>query len=293
MKAIIIADMEGISGISTDRISWVNCHQGDWEPLGRDRMTADVAAVAQAALAGGAEAVTIFDFHHTADSIRAEALPAGARLQGTFEYLVPFGGLDRQHSILLLVGAHAKAAPSPDDPGSAIFPHTVHSPVADLRYGGRSVGEIGMVAGFFGTLGVPLGLCTGDKAACDEARGLCPAVEVAQVKERRVDGSEHLMEVGEATRLIGTRAEAAVRKASEKTPVTFPTPLRLELTLRRPEMTDFELPPYMDRVDDRTVGSWVLSPFHALLVYYEGFQPYYMPAVKRLEEREAGGKQRP
>jgi D-amino peptidase len=286
LKAIVVADMEGVSGISTDRVSWVNCHMEDWEPLGRDRMTADVVAAVRGALAGGAEAVTIFDFHDTGDSIRSEALPPGATLRGIFDYLVPFGGLDRDHGVLLLVGAHAKAAPSAGDPGPAIFPHTVHAPIADLRYGGRSVGEIGMVAGLFGTLGVPLGLVTGDRAACEEARALCPAVESVPVKERLADGSERLLPEDEARALIASRAEAAVRDAARKSPVTFPTPLRLELTLRRPEMTSFELPPYMDRVDETTVGSWALSAFHALLSFYEGFQPCYMPVVRRLEEED-------
>ena len=122
MKALIVVDMEGASGITTDRLSWTRVHTEDWERFGRDRITADVAATARGALAGGAEAVTVMDMHDTGDSLRPEKLPAGARLVGLGDTLIPFGGIDSQHKILLMVGFHAKAVASLSDPGTAILP---------------------------------------------------------------------------------------------------------------------------------------------------------------------------
>ena len=100
-KALILADLEGASGITNDRLSWTRVHTEDWERFGRDRITADVAAAARGALAGGAEAVTVTDVHDIGDSLR---------------------------------------------------PHTVHDPIADIRYNGRSLGNIGLFAGCFGAL---------------------------------------------------------------------------------------------------------------------------------------------
>ncbi len=290
MKALILVDLEGASGITNDRLSWTRVHTEDWERYGRDRITADVAAAARGALAGGAEAVTVMDLHDSGDSIRPEKLPAGAKLIGLMDTLVPFGGIDSQHRILLMVGFHAKAVASPTDPGLAILPHTIHSPIADMRYGGRSVGEIGLYAACFGalghgpgTMGPSLGLVTGDEAACDEARDLSPAVEVAPVKRRLADGAERLLDDREAATLIFERAEVAVRKAGEKAPLLFPEPLRLEVSFRQPELTGFELPPHVDRVDDRTVGLWAPDAFMALFLFYY-LQPLYMPIAQRLKE---------
>ena len=86
------------------------------------------------------------------DSIRPERLPVGARLVGLGDTLVPFVGVDSQHKILLMVGFHAKAVASLSDPGTAILPHTVRDPIADIRYNGRSLGEIGLFVGSFGAL---------------------------------------------------------------------------------------------------------------------------------------------
>jgi D-aminopeptidase len=92
MKALILVDMEGASGITTDRLSWTRVHTEDWERFGRGRVTADVTAAARGALAGGAEAVTVMDMHDTGDSIRPEKLPAGARLVGLGDSLIPRSG---------------------------------------------------------------------------------------------------------------------------------------------------------------------------------------------------------
>ncbi len=281
MKVLMLVDMEGASGVTTDRLSWTRCHSDDWERFGRDRITADVSAAVRGVLAGGAEAVAVVDTHDTGDSLRPENLPRGAKVVGIHELLV--GGA-ADHDLLLMVGLHAKERPSLFDPGTGILPHTVHAPIEDLRYGGRSIGEIGMFAGYFGFLGLPFGLVTGDRAACDEARDLAATVEVAPVKERFADGSEVALGDKEATVLITERAESAVRRVAEKTPIVFPTPLRLEVTFRRPEMTAFELPSFMDRVDDRTVGALAENASRALFVFYAGFQPAYMPIVQRLQD---------
>jgi D-amino peptidase len=282
MKVLMLVDMEGASGITTDRLSWTRCHSDDWERFGRDRITADVAAAVRGVLAGGAEAVTVVDTHDTGDSLRPENLPPGAKVVGIHELLADGGASD--HGLLFMVGLHAKARPSPSDPETAILPHTVHAPIEDLRYGHRSIGEIGMFAGYFGFLGLPLGLVTGDRAACDEARDLAATVEVAPVKDRLADGSEIALGDQEATALIAERAEAAVRRVAGKAPVVFPQPLRLEVTFRRPEMTAFELPSFMDRVDDRTLGATAENASQGLMVFYTGFQPGYMPAVQRLQD---------
>jgi len=53
MKALVLVDMEGSTGITSDRLSCTRVHTDDWERFGRDRITADVAAAVRGALAGG------------------------------------------------------------------------------------------------------------------------------------------------------------------------------------------------------------------------------------------------
>jgi len=148
------------------------------------------------------------------------------------------------------------------------------------------VGEIGLFAAAFGTLGLRFALVTGDRGACDEVLALAPGVEVAAVKERLTDGTETFLPLAEAGELIARRARVAAGRWGDFVPLTFGQPVRLEVRLARPEMTEFEVPPYMERVDDRTVAAWAPSAHSAVSLYYDGFQPLYMPCVNRLQEQE-------
>jgi len=278
MKVVIIVDMEGATGITSDRSGWVLNGSNDWERFGRDLITGDVVGAATGALAGGAEAVTIFDFHNRRDSIRPEALPPGATLLNFGDFLVPFGGLDRSHRVAFLVGFHAKEG----TPG--IHAHTVAHHVTDVRLNGLSVGEVGMFAGSLDALGVRFGLITGDQAACDEAAALAPGVETASVKRRLSDGAETALPAAESAELIRARAERAVRRVDELPPMTLGRPTRLEVSLRRPEMAAFELRPGLERVDDRTAAAWTTSAHHAVSFFYEELQPRFMPLVQELVE---------
>lgn len=277
----MVVDMEGVSEITTPRVSWVWNGTEDWERFGRDRVTADVVAAGRGALAGGAERVTVVEFHNQRNSVRPEALPEGVDLVRMDDYLVPLGGIRRDHGLLFMVGFHAKAG----TPG--ILAHTVHDPVEDIRLNGVSVGEIGFFAASFGVLGLGLALVTGDRAACEEASALARTVETAAVKERLADGSETALPLEEAVALIEARAAAAVRRSDEAGVVDLGRPVRLEVRLRRPEMTSFELPPYLERVDDRTLAAWAPDAYQAVSLYYSGLQPLYVPCVERLRATEA------
>jgi D-amino peptidase len=277
MRVLMIVDMEGASGITTPRRSWVFNGTEDWERFGRDRITADVAAASRGALAGGAEGVSIIDFHNQRNSIRAESLPGGAVIARFDDYPVPLGGINRSHELLFLVGFHAKA----NAPG--ILAHTINDPIDDVRVNGRSVGEIGMFAGSCGTLGLRAVLVTGDRTACDEARSLSPGIVVAAVKERLADGTETTLPDEETAALISTRAQEAVREGQAVDPLDLGRPVRLEVALRRPELTDFALPPYFERVDERTLGAWTPDTYYAVTLVY-ALGPLYMTCYERLME---------
>ena len=145
-QLIIIADMEGASGIFEHNASW--CWHGgdDWREYGRNCITSDVLAVCNAAIDFGIDDILLYDGHfagNTEFNVVLEKLPRIVRVfdvpDRCFDWrriraqalLDPFG--------LITVGQHARYG-TPD----AYFPHTIQSPpIKNFLFSGTHIAEIG------------------------------------------------------------------------------------------------------------------------------------------------------
>lgn len=149
MLVALSADMEGVSQLDDWRA--IFAFQPAYWHEGRAQMEAEVAAAARGLLAGGADEVVVLDNHASGNpfNIRAESLPAGARLE-TWNV---FDLRERRVDALLQVGYHSRAGLD------AFVPHT-YVPELVLHVDGEPISES---HGRAWAAGVPLlGICGND-----------------------------------------------------------------------------------------------------------------------------------
>ncbi|MFH5799823.1 M55 family metallopeptidase [Haladaptatus sp. CMAA 1911] len=222
MNVFISADMEGITGIADP--SDVVKGEADY-PAGRDAMVADVNAAVEGALAGGAEEVLVNDSHSSMTNLPREPLHESAHLiRGGTKPWSMMQGLSEDHDVALFVGYHAKAG-TPE----AVLNHTYYGQVLlSLRVNGTEVGELGWNAGLAASLGVPVGLVTGDDATQTEALDHLEDVETAVVKEGIDRFTANCLPPEQARNRIREGAEQAVRRASDFAQPTPDEPVIIE-----------------------------------------------------------------
>lgn len=175
MRVLIMADMEGVSGIvHWDQVS----HDGSMYQEGRRLYTEEVNAAVRGALSGGATEVVVVD-SHGAGAAQSGRGPAFNSLipellhpdcdfvthHGWANYLEMFeSGCDA----LFFVGIHARSGTP-----NGVLSHTIASAHWwNIHVNDVPVGEIGIVAALAGSYGVPMVLVTGDDHACAEASSL-------------------------------------------------------------------------------------------------------------------------
>jgi D-amino peptidase len=117
------------------------------------------------------------------------------------------------------------------------------------------MGELGTDAALAGHFGVPVGLVTGDQAACEEARALLNGVETVAVKRGISRSAAICLPPEEARRLIRAGAAAACRRADEFEPFVLDTPVEAEVTFIDPSFADcVEQLPFVTRTDGRRIA---------------------------------------
>ncbi|WP_231185423.1 M55 family metallopeptidase [Haladaptatus sp. DYF46] len=222
MNVFISADMEGITGIADP--SDVVKGEADY-PAGRDAMVGDVNAAVEGALAGGAEEVLVNDSHSSMTNLPRESLHESARLiRGGTKPWSMMQGLTEDHDVVFFVGYHAKAGTS-----EAVLNHTYYGQVLlSLRVNGTEVGELGWNAGLAASLGVPVGLVTGDDATQTEALDHLEDVETAVIKEGIDRFTANCLPPERARNRIREGAERAVRRASDFVQPTPDEPVTIE-----------------------------------------------------------------
>jgi len=148
-QLIVIADMEGASGIFNNQVKWLWNGGDEWREHGRDCITSDVLAVCRAAVDFGIDDILLYDMHWAGDSefnVILEKLPSIVRVfdvpnrQMLWRRICgqamqnPFG--------LITVGQHARASVE-----NAYFEHTIQSPpIKNLFLNGIHIAEIGVSA---------------------------------------------------------------------------------------------------------------------------------------------------
>ncbi|RQG95465.1 M55 family metallopeptidase [Natrarchaeobius chitinivorans] len=177
MRVFISADMEGISGVTTVE----DVIKGNPEyKKAQDRMVSDVNTVIEGALEANVETILVNDSHSTMRNIPPESLhPRAELIRGNSKPKSQIQGLDERYDVAMFVGFHAKAGTE-----DAILNHSYYTnEIISLRVNDEEVGEIGCNARYAQSVGVPVGLVTGDDKATDEAKREIRDVNTVTVKE--------------------------------------------------------------------------------------------------------------
>lgn len=258
-KILISADMEGTCGV----VSWTQVMPpevvGGSEPHSQDRylrtrrrMTAEVNAAVEGALAGGADEVIVNDSHDGKRNLVPEELhPAVRFLTGSDMPLRMVQGVDLEGIAgVFFTGYHAKAGTS------APLAHTWSRWLNDVRIDGVSTGEFGINAVVAGHFGVPVILVAGDDKAVTQTQALLgEQVTGAVVKEAISTYSALHLHPLKAQALIREAAERAVRGVGAARPFTLPAGGVVELEFDHQAHADQAvLVPGVSRAGERTVA---------------------------------------
>ena len=179
MKVFLSADMEGTCGI----VSWPETERStpfDYTPM-QKQMTREVAAACRGALAAGVKDVLVKDAHDSARNLDPVGLPKGIRMNRSWsgDLLSMMSGLDQEKfDAVFFTGYHAWAG-CPGNPLS----HTMNGRNNRVTVNGVYCSEFLLNTYTAGYFGVPVVLVTGDKAICDFAKNLIPAITVVPVNE--------------------------------------------------------------------------------------------------------------
>ncbi len=257
MKVLISADMEGVCGVT----SWVQVMPPEYGSgpsstveyeRARARLTREVNAAVEGALAAGAEEVIVNEAHNGMRNLVAEDLHPDVRfITGSDKELGMMQGIQEPGiGAVLFVGYHAKAG-TPHAP----LAHTWTGYINDVRFDGRSTGEYGINAAIAGHFGVPVTLVTGDdKAVAQVQAWLGEQVVGVVVKEGYTTFSAIHLHPLRAQERIREGAEAAVRAAGEARPWRLTSGSRIEIDFDHQARAQACLfIPEVERAGERTV----------------------------------------
>src|SRR4051794_17682492 len=260
MKVLISADMEGTCGVT----SWVQVMPPEYgsQPSSlteyeraRLRLTREVNAAVEGALAAGAEEVIVNESHNGMRNLIPEELHESVRfITGSDKELGMMQGVQEEGvGAVFYTGYHARAGTP-----AAPLAHTWTGYVNDVRFNGISTGEYGINAVVAGHYGVPVTLVTGDDKAVAQVQEFLGANVVGVVvKQGYATTSAIHLHPKRAQELIRQGAEEAVRRAADARPWTMPHGCRVEIDFDHQTRADQCLYiPGIERSGNRTVAFW-------------------------------------
>lgn len=265
MKAYISIDMEGVAGVATiDQVA----RGGHGYPRAQELMTLEANAAIAGAFDGGATEVVVNDSHGTMDNLIHEMLDPRARVVfGSPKAQCMAEGLTADCDVALFVGYHAPAGA----PG--VLAHTFSSHFTEVRVNGRAVSEAEVNALYATSLGVPIGLVSGDDVICELAASVFPGAEVVEVKVAHGFSATDSLAPSVAREAIRSAAERAVRRATELAVASLPSEFVVEVDMPTPVAAEMATGiPGCRRTADRTVRLTVRSASEVLgliTVFYE------------------------
>jgi D-amino peptidase len=249
MRVYVSVDMEGLAGISHTAPTG----RGDAGYADACRlMEGETNAAIAGAFDGGATEVTVNDSHGPMFNLSPTALDPRARLvQGRKALSMVEAAADAAFDVALFVGYHARAG----HPRGAIA-HTYTSQPTLTTLAGRATGEYGINGLYLGTLGVPVGLVTGDDALAEEVAAWLPWAERVIVKQGRGFRAADSLHPSVARERVAEGARRAVERAlaGELRPLTLAAPIEVGIEFRHAGQADFAaVIPGFDRSGDRGV----------------------------------------
>ena len=259
MRIYVICDLEGTAGVVDHRQQcWFD---GKYYEQARRLATLELNALVEGAIEGGATEVVAWDGHgNFPGGLDVELLHPECRLVMCAGDGGP-EGLDGSFDAAMLLGFHGMAGAE-----RGVLRHSFFWDIAGCWVNGQPYGEIGANVQLAGSVGVPVLLVAGDRAACDEARALVPEIEIAVVKEGLYvkggpppkEGLPVTVTVSLAPRkarqIIREAARRALAKVGEVAPFAFPRPYTMRTRFRRIELADAAMSrPGARRIDAVTV----------------------------------------
>ncbi|MBP2703348.1 M55 family metallopeptidase [Microbispora sp. RL4-1S] len=221
MKIYLSMDMEGVTGLTDPE----EMHAGGrGYERGCELMTADANAIVEGAFDAGARAVLVNDAHGSTKNLRIDLLDSRATLvRGPGKPYRMGQGLTADFAAACFGGYHARAGVR-----DGVLNHTwMGREIHNVYLNGEICGETRLVAGFAGSLGVPVALVAGDEAVCEEARDLLGDVETVAVKKGIDRFSAELLPPSVAHRRLRQGATRALGRLAGLRPYVVPPPYTL------------------------------------------------------------------
>lgn len=248
MTVLIMADLEGISGVYTRE--QVLPSQSRFNE-GRKFLTKDINVCAAALKAAGVDKVYVRDCHGGSYALLWDEVSEDVDLviSGLLrDERFPF--IDEIDAVILF-GYHAMAGTA-----KGLLEHTFSSmSVQNYYLNGEQVGEIAFDAAILGEYETPVIMVSGDTNVCKEAKEFLPWVATAEVKRSLHCMGAGLLPPHKAKECIFAAVREAVEnfKAGkcELYKVKAPVTLRVELTERN-QLPFLLQRPYMKEIDGRT-----------------------------------------
>lgn len=258
MKVYISIDMEGISGV----VDWRQIGEDrDWGDYARFRalMAQDANAAIEGALEAGATGILVNDAHGSMRNLLITELHADAELvSGSPKRMSMMEGLDESFQAVFLVGYHSRAG------STGVLNHTYSGVLADCRFNGVAVGELGLNAALAGHFGVPVALVTGDDQVVREARSLLGEVETVTVKQALGRYAARCVHPDRTRTLIRGAAREALTRPARFRPYRPELPLEVQLIFHESGQADAaELLPGLERIGELTLAFRAPDPLWA------------------------------
>lgn len=208
VRILVYHDMEGLSG--QDDPNTFRFSHADRYPVGRAALMADLNAVIEGLVAGGADVVHVVDGHGSGnplpDVVTAELHPAAQQVIRD-EPFDAYTGLvaDSDYDAVAVVGMHAKT-------GSRGFAsHTFTLGIA-FHLNGMAVTETELVGYSWGRAGVPLIFASGDDRLANDLAEPMPWVEYVTVKTATSASTADLRPAAEARAELTAGAQRAMER---------------------------------------------------------------------------------
>lgn len=249
MKFYISIDWEGISGV----VSW-EIQDDQKSPFyleTRRRMTKEANCVIEGLFEGGAKEVVVNDSHGYMTNLLIDELDPRANLiMGSPKPFSMVEGLNSEFTGVILLGYHPRAGTE-----KGILDHTYSSAsVYELRVNGEPFSEGDLNGSYAASLGVPVIMISGDKAAVEELQkrfpksyGVISKIAVSRTAALLYHPSKVYSE-------LKAKAKEAALNCSSFQPIQIKTPISLEIDFITSQKAESAcVLPEAERVGPRTV----------------------------------------
>ncbi len=250
LRVYISVDMEGIAGVTAS--DQVTAGGGDYQ-MARMWTTQEANAAIQGALDAGATHIVVNDSHGGMRNILAHELNPAARLiTGTPKPLAMMQGIDETFDAAIFIGYHSRAGTA-----NGILDHTyAGASVYSLKVNGLEVGESELNALIAAQYGVPVVMISGDRAVCEQVKGLLgEQLVTVEVKEGIGRFAANTLVPSEAQRKIRENARLALERRTAIQAFHLEGPYHFELNFLNSAQAEVaELVPGVERTGPRTVA---------------------------------------